>query len=428
MSKLQNNEHFGAHENAASSTTANSTTAAEQVSQEMTRPIMGWGRRNTAGVSIASSLKFSSVSHQYDQKRSLQDVSLEVRAGEVMCLLGPSGSGKTSLLKVAAGLLEPVSGSVHIDKRLVCGDGTFVVPEKRGVGLVFQDFALFPHLNIINNVQFGLTALGKKERFEHAMRLLERVGLSKYAQEYPHNLSGGEQQRVALARALAPRPGILLMDEPFSGLDVRLRQSIRDETLSLLRDTRSTVLIVTHDPEEALSVSDRIALMKGGKLEQIGTPSEIYAKPKSQFVAGFFSELNVFAGRYEGKNSKGSKGNTGGNSGVVVSEFGTIRKLEKINAGVGVDHLLNGDKVNLCIRQSDFILEEIIDVNAKTLSEAGSAKIVGRRFLGNVEILDLLMVQNDLNVKVRVKVGTLSQHTQFLKLTIDENKAMIFKS
>lgn len=380
-----------------------------------------WGQRNTAGVVIASSLKFESVSHNYGDRQTLRNVSLEINPGEVMCLLGPSGSGKTTLLKLAAGLVAPSNGAVLIDSQVVSSGDTFVVPEKRGVGLVFQDFALFPHLTIIKNVQFGLTALGAKERFEHAMRVLDRVGLADCALLYPHNLSGGEQQRVALARALAPRPGILLMDEPFSGLDARLRESVREETLSLLRDTRSTVLIVTHDPEEALNVSDRIALMQNGKIEQIGTPAEIYSSPVSLFAARFFSELNILNGELI--------------NGIANTCLGLIdvKIISSKDSSIvpAASTVFVGGKVSVCVRQSD------LSVNAVSSSTKDAAningengaigRVVARRFLGNVEAIDVVIANRDEPLKIRLKAGSLPQSASLVIVSVNKNKAMVFE-
>lgn len=361
-----------------------------------------WGQRNTAGVVIASSLKFQNVSHKYGERQTLNDVSLSINPGEVMCLLGPSGSGKTTLLKMAAGLVLPESGSVLIDQRIVSGNEKFVAPEKRGVGLMFQDFALFPHLSIIKNIQFGLTALGTKERLDHAMRVLDRVGLVSSANLYPHNLSGGEQQRVALARALAPRPGILLMDEPFSGLDARLRENVRDETLNLLRDTRSTVLIVTHDPEEALNVSDRIALMQNGQIEQVGTPAEIYSTPVSLFTARFFSELNILDGVIK--------------DGIADTCLGKV----KINSP-----LKQSKHVAICVRQSDL---EVKSVSKKTHGKNNVlGRVIARRFLGNVEVIDVVIENRDEPLKIRLKVGQLPTSSSLVSVSISDNKAMIFE-
>ena len=179
----------------------------------------------------------------------------------------------------------------------MAGPNRFVPPEKRNIGLMFQDFALFPHLSIIENVAFGLRSLPRQEANRVALHALERVGLAHYAESYPHHLSGGEQQRVALARAVVPRPQVMLMDEPFSGLDQRLRDSVRSETLALLRETRASSLMVTHDPVEAMGLADRIFLMRQGRLIQSGTPEELYHQPADAAAARFFSDINEFTAR-----------------------------------------------------------------------------------------------------------------------------------
>ncbi|SLN77228.1 ABC transporter ATP-binding protein [Oceanibacterium hippocampi] len=241
-------------------------------------------------------LRFEGVSHAYDTGPSLLGIDLAVRDGEILCLLGPSGSGKSTLLRVAAGLEVPSEGRVLIDGRTVAEDGRSLPPEERNVGLVFQDYALFPHLTVLDNIAFGLKDMGRQERRARARDILGRVGLADYADRYPHALSGGEQQRVALARALAPKPHLMLMDEPFSGLDAGLRDTVRDATLELLRAEHATTLIVTHDPEEAMLTADRIALMRAGRVVQVGTPDELYRHPNSDFVARFFSQVNEIRG------------------------------------------------------------------------------------------------------------------------------------
>jgi iron(III) transport system ATP-binding protein len=244
------------------------------------------------------------VTHAFDGVTVVDDVSLSVGDGEILCLLGPSGCGKSTTLRIAAGLEELQQGRVLIRDTLVACESVFVPPEAREVGLVFQDYALFPHLTVLDNVAFGLTKLASGERQARAMDMLERVGMARYRDSYPHMLSGGEQQRVALARALAPRPRLMLMDEPFSGLDIRLRDQVRDDTLALLKDMGTTTLLVTHDPEEAMRMADTIALMNRGRVAQVGTPEEIYSQPRSGFVVRFFSETNrgtgvVHQGRVE---------------------------------------------------------------------------------------------------------------------------------
>jgi len=238
-------------------------------------------------------LAFDDIHHTYGTLAALRGVSLDVAPGEILCLLGHSGCGKTTLLRIGAGVERQTSGQILIDGQVVSGPALFAPPEQRGVGLMFQDYALFPHLTILKNVMFGLASKPTGEAKDMAMAALERVRLTSLAQNYPHALSGGEQQRVALARAIAPQPRVLLMDEPFSGLDKRLRDSVRDETLAVLRETNATCIIVTHDPEEAMSMSDRIALMRSGQLHQVGTPHDLYFKPVDMFAAQFFSELNI---------------------------------------------------------------------------------------------------------------------------------------
>lgn len=229
----------------------------------------------------------------------VSDVNLTLQAGQVTCLLGPSGCGKSTTLRMIAGV-EPLDrGSVIVDGDVLSDGGRSVPPEHRSVGLMFQDFALFPHLTVVRNVAFGLTG-PQTQRTERAMALLERVRLAHYAQSYPHELSGGEQQRVALVRALAPTPRIMLMDEPFSGLDNRLRDGIRDETLALLKEEGTAVLLVTHEPEEAMRMADEVALMRDGAIVQQGPPYQVYTYPADKDAAAFFSDINVLRAGVKG--------------------------------------------------------------------------------------------------------------------------------
>lgn len=244
----------------------------------------------------AVSLDLEGLAHKFGGTEVLDGVSLGVQAGEVVTLLGHSGCGKTTILRIAAGLERPQAGRVILAGREVTGPAVFVPPEQRGVGLMFQDYALFPHLTILDNVMFGLQRKQPSGARTIARQALARVGLAAYENDYPHMLSGGEQQRVALARALAPAPGILLMDEPFSNLDQRTREAIREETMALLREQKTTVLLVTHDPIEAMSIADRIALMRSGKIVQIGTPEELYRHPNSLFAARYFCDFNELDG------------------------------------------------------------------------------------------------------------------------------------
>ena len=253
-----------------------------------------WGQPGTVGVSIAQSLECRNLRFEVDGLEIVRGIDLQAPAGKVTCLLGPSGSGKTTLLRLLSGLERPTAGTVLIDGTPVADEAGFVPAEARDVGVIFQDYALFPHLDALANVSFGLRGEGSEQARRRAVSLLERVGLADRATAMPHELSGGEQQRVALARALAPRPGILVMDEPFSGLDARLRDAMRDGTLAMLRETRATSLIVTHDPDEALRMADHIALLRDGRLVQAGSGVDLYTHPVSRFAAAFFGEINSF--------------------------------------------------------------------------------------------------------------------------------------
>ncbi len=236
------------------------------------------------------------LSHAFGSRRVLEDVAFALKACEVHCLVGPSGCGKTTILRLIAGLESVQGGRILVDGRLVADPRYSMPPEHRRIGLMFQDFALFPHLSIVENVSFGLRKLDGVDKQQRAEELLAQLELARHAQAYPHMLSGGEQQRVALARALAPRPRLMLLDEPFSSLDATLREQVRSETVALLRAEGTPVLMVTHDAEEAVRVADRIHVMQEGKVMQSGTPATLYSHPANPFVAGFFGPPNRFKG------------------------------------------------------------------------------------------------------------------------------------
>ena len=259
-----------------------------------------WGRRGTVGATIPGALTLDSVTMRYGAVTALDNVSMAVEPGEVLCLLGHSGCGKTTLLRVAVGIENPTQGRVLIDGIEVSGPNRHVQPEERGIGLMFQDYALFPHLSVFENVMFGLRALSRADAEVVARAALSRVGMEGFAGSFPHMLSGGEQQRVALARAVAPRPGIILMDEPFSNLDQRLREEVREETLALMRETGATAIVVTHDPEEAMRIADRIVLMRRGRIVQSGTGETLYRAPADLFTARFFCDFNELQGVVKG--------------------------------------------------------------------------------------------------------------------------------
>jgi len=256
-------------------------------------------------------LSLSGVTKEFGPETAVDGVSLDVRPGELLTFLGPSGCGKTTTLRTIAGLEEPTDGTIAIGGETVSGDGAFVPPERRDVGIVFQNFALFPHLTVRENIAFGLSDAGGAETAARVDELLELVEMTDHGEKTPDQLSGGQKQRVALARSLAPEPEVLLLDEPFSNLDVRLRVEMREEVRQILKEAGVTAVSVTHDQEEALSISDRVAVMNEGQIEQVGRPEEVFERPESKFVASFLGRASFLEGELrDGEVETGSVGST----------------------------------------------------------------------------------------------------------------------
>ncbi len=255
----------------------------------------------------AAILHLEDITKHYDQHTTpaVDRVTLTLRQGDLLGLLGPSGCGKTTLLRIVAGFERPQSGLVVLAGRPVAGSGYWTPPEQRNTGMVFQDYALFPHLNVAENVAFGLknrrSGMNRTSIQKNTADAIALVGLSGLEKRYPHELSGGQQQRVALARALAPRPSLILLDEPLSNLDVQVRLRLRQEVRSILKEIGTSAIFVTHDREEALSISDQVGVMRAGCLEQLGTPEEIYTNPASRFVAEFVTQANFLPARRRGQ-------------------------------------------------------------------------------------------------------------------------------
>jgi iron(III) transport system ATP-binding protein len=323
-------------------------------------------------------------------------VSMVVAPGEIVCLLGPSGCGKTTLLRILSGIETPTAGRVLINELEVAGPGRFVPPEKRNVGLMFPEFALFPHLTILDNVAFGLKALPRTEALRQANAMLARVGLQHYAAEYPHILSGGEQQRVALARALAPRPAVVLMDEPFSGLDVQLRETMQEETLELLRETRATAVIVTHNREEAMRLGDRVAVMRDGRLVQIGTAEELYRNPTDLFVARLFSEINEIVYPVVG--------------GAIHTPIGVFRAADLIEGEFGI----------LCLRQRA--------IKLRPVGTGLFGRVLHARFLGDMAHVEVGVQGFDEPLKVRVGEAVAPAKGAEVGVEINPTSALVFPS
>jgi len=244
-------------------------------------------------------LSIDGVSKEYGREKAVEELSLSVKEGELLTMLGPSGCGKTTTLRMIAGLEAPSSGTITIAGETVAdgANGQFKKPEERDVGIVFQDYALFPHLTVAENIAFGLDELDDDETNARVAELLELVDLEAHDEKMPSQLSGGQQQRVALARSLAPEPDVLLLDEPFSNLDVRLRVEMREEVRRILKRAGVTAISVTHDQEEALSISDRVAIMNGGAIAQVGNPGAVFENPESRFVASFLGQASFLSAR-----------------------------------------------------------------------------------------------------------------------------------
>jgi len=316
-------------------------------------------------------LALHGLTKAYAVEQAVQDVSLSVRDGELLTLLGPSGCGKTTMLRLLAGLEHPSAGTVEIAGETVAtGDGEGFVPaEERDVGLVFQDFALFPHLTVEENVAFGLRDWSASERAARVEDLLDLVDLSAHREKEPGALSGGQQQRVALARALAPEPDVLLLDEPFSNLDVRLRVEMREEVRDILKTAGVTAVSVTHDQEEALSISDRVAIMHDGAIEQAGTPEAVFENPESRFVASFLGRASFLPGRVRGD--------------VVETELGALEAAQ-LNGPV---EEYDGARIDVLVRPDDLAA---VPANEAT----ADGKVVRRQYTGPTFVYGVELASN----------------------------------
>ncbi len=350
-----------------------------------------------SGELMTPGLRIEAVSHRYGREPVLRGLSLDIARGEIVCLLGPSGCGKSTSLRVAAGL-EPIQeGRVEIAGKEVARPGFSVPPEHRRVGLMFQDYALFPHLRVIDNVAFGVREGDKAAKHRVATELLGRLGVDGYARDFPHVLSGGEQQRVALARALAPRPVVMLLDEPFSGLDRRLRDRVRGDTLDVLRELSVATLLVTHDAEEAMLMADRIALMRAGAIVQSGSAAELYERPESAFAASFLGDVNIIEGTMQG--------------GTVETPLGPLGAP-----------LQDGCRVRVFVRPEGLRLTSAGEPNA----DGVEAEIIESHLLGPVSLVRLKVNGAEQPLTARSDNGALWKAGKTVRIRLDPARSFVF--
>jgi iron(III) transport system ATP-binding protein len=333
--------------------------------------------------------------------RSLENFNLQVEEGQITALLGESGCGKTTALRIIAGFEHAEKGEVTINNRIMANESTFVEPNKRGVGIVFQDYALFPHKTVWQNIIFGLQKISKKERQETAEKVLELTGLKGYENRYPHQLSGGQRQRVALARALAPNPGVLLMDEPFSNIDSVKKNVIREEVREILKAAGTTALFVTHDTKDVMAIADRVVVMKEGLKMQEGTPSEIYNHPSNEYIAHFFGKTNTFRGKIIDKNK-------------IDSEIGILASASTLS---------NRKEVKLSIRPNSF------SVHIAPQPGAIPVQITKRIFMGEyTELICKTQLQGKTQTDILVHIPPhISLTTDQVYLTVNEQNVWIMQ-
>lgn len=337
-------------------------------------------------------LQIAGAFRRFSEEFTLGPLDLAIEPQEIICLVGHSGCGKSSLLRLIAGLDRAERGSIRLDGVELAGPNTFVEPEERQIGFVFQDYALFPHLSVEENILFGLGRLPRPEAQKRVADMLALTGLSALGKRYPHMLSGGEQQRVALARALAPKPAVLLMDEPFSNLDRDLRDRIRQDTIDLLRKTGTTAVIVTHDPEEALSSGDRVVLMKSGLIVQAGTGRELHDRPVDRYAAEFFCSFNKVPATYR--------------SGHLETALGRFPcRLDLADGSSAVA----------------FIRPQAISPSRDRTAIAGS--ILRRSFRGEIEQIELAVPGNDGALIMRTTQPTEGDH---ISVVIDPSRVLAF--
>ncbi|NJP12026.1 MAG: ABC transporter ATP-binding protein [Leptolyngbyaceae cyanobacterium RU_5_1] len=380
-------------------------------------------------------LRLQGVTRQFPQMPhpAVNQITVTLQQGDLLGLLGSSGCGKTTLLRLIAGFEQPQAGTVELNGQVVAGAGAWVPPERRDIGMVFQDYALFPHLTVAKNVRFGLTHQGRKSTKRYTPQRIQelcaeaiaRVGLKGLENRYPHQLSGGQQQRVALARALAPQPALILLDEPLSNLDLQVRLKLRQEVRDILKATNTSAIFVTHDQEEALSISDWVAVMRQGQIEQLGTPEAIYQEPASRFIAEFVTQANFLPATFDGeiwrteigcfKVKSGERGRGG------KWEVSTIQnsKFKIQNSKLFTPHsspLTPHSTADLMVRQEDIQIEP---------DQTASVVVRDRQFLGRDHRYSLLIPSGQ-ELQARVTNKQIFPAGTRVKLSIANSALKVF--
>ncbi len=354
---------------------------------------------NAHTVTLANVLTIQKLSKKFGERFAVNQASWSAQSGQIICLLGHSGCGKTTMLRLIAGLETPTEGSIQLERKVLWDPYQQVQAEERNIGFVFQDYALFPHLSVLENVMFGLKKIPKHERQSIAENALKHVSMSHHIHSYPHTLSGGEQQRVALARALAPKPHVLLMDEPFSNLDHRLRDQIRQSTIDILKQTSTTTIIVTHDPEEALQIADQIILMHQGKIIQSGTPKQLYFQPKTLFAARYFSDLNEIKAQIQDQQ--------------LHTIFGNIATPK---------HLTSSNEIRCYFRPHQLRVNRIKTENSL------AAKIISSKFLGYSQLLKLKIEAEDKVLSAYVEYSQHYDQAETVYLSLDLSQCFFYEA
>ena len=353
-------------------------------------------------------LEFLNISHKYDKKIILNNFSMKLEAGEVVSLLGPSGCGKTTLLKLASGIEKLQKGEIKLNDEIISSFNFHLNSDKRQIGYVFQDCALFPHLTVMENIFFGIKKNNKEKILQKIQNLMDEIDISNLANNFPHELSGGQQQQVALVRAMASDPKIIFLDEPYSNLDSRLKEKIRDQMLHILREYKISALLVTHDPEEAMFMSDKIGVLNNGYVEQFGSPIDLYLRPKSAFIAEFFGEINILEGFVK--------------EGSVSTILGTFN----------CSKIFNNKKVKIVVRDEAIKLFSATKMNLNTKDKSNFIKsphygyVIEARLLAGSSLVHLSLKVDRLNFHIHARIPGLNFFKINEKVIVETDPSQIF--